>query len=288
MLKSLYQSNYHGLQASLNARNFHNMSFVAGYTYAHALDDSSHNFSAKSPTNSLNPAAEYASSDFDIRHRFTFSWTYNIPGKKMPGQLLEGWQLNSIVSLQSGQPWDVYDNNNDISGTGELKDRWVLVGSPNDFKPTLTPFPYFSVKTSNIPTSCTNAAAAIGAGASLLAYGCYNQGNSVMIPPPIGTFGTMGRNVLRDLGYRNMDLSVVKLFKFKERLTAQFRAEFFNVLNHPNFMNPAANGTAFTYNDPSAHAQFGCACNTPDVAALNPVLGTGGNRAIQLGLMLLF
>src|ERR1019366_8797929 len=155
------------------------------------------------------------------------------PGKKMPGQLLEGWQINSIVSLQSGQPWDVYDSNNDISRTGELKDRWDFFGNPNDFKPTLTPFPFYCNNcgiggVSNIPASCSTQAAAIGATPSLLSYGCYNQGNSVMIPPPIGTFGTMGRNVFRDLGYRNMDLSVVKLFKFKERLSAQFRAEFFN------------------------------------------------------------
>ena len=58
------------------------------------------------------------------------------------------------------------------------------------------------------------------------------------MPPAIGTFGTTGRNVFRDSGFRNWDVSVFKTFVFKERLTAQFRAEFFNVLNHPNFANP--------------------------------------------------
>jgi hypothetical protein len=79
---------------------------------------------------------------------------------------------------------------------------------------------------------------------------------------------------------------VFKSFKFKERLTAQFRAEFFNVLNHPNFTNPTVNSEG----DPSAPGPggFGCGCATPDAAATNPVLGSGGARDIQLGLKLIF
>ena len=107
-----------------------------------------------------------------------------------------------------------------------------------------------------------------------------------MIPPALGTFGTMRRNMFRDLGYRNWDLSVFKSFKFKERLSAQFRAEFFNVLNHPNIAGPAAAGNT----DPSSPGTcgFGTSCNTPDVAATNPVLGSGGSREMQLGLKLIF
>jgi hypothetical protein len=99
----------------------------------------------------------------------------------------------------------------------------------------------------------------------------------------------MGRNIFRDSGFRNWDLSVTKNWKFKERLTAQLRAEFFNVLNHPIFANPyggASGGSGAR--DPSAGAGFGCGCVTPDVGAANPVLGSGGNRAIQLGLKLIF
>ena len=121
--------------------------------------------------------------------------------------------------------------------------------------------------------------------------GCYAQGNSVLIPPALGTFGTSGRNIWRDAGLRNWDLSVTKSFKFQERLTAQFRAEFFNILNHPNFTNPYGASSGFgvgNEGDPSVTNLFGCGCATPDQAAGNPVLGSGGNRAVQLGLKLIF
>jgi hypothetical protein len=105
----------------------------------------------------------------------------------------------------------------------------------------------------------------------------------------LGTIGNAGRDIFRDLGFKNWDLSVVKDTRIKERLTAQFRAEFFNVLNHANFSNP--NGPANAgFNDPSTGAagNFGCSCNTPDQSAPNPVLGTGGSRSIQLGLKLIW
>jgi len=109
-----------------------------------------------------------------------------------------------------------------------------------------------------------------------------------MIPPPLGTFGTMGRNLFRDSGFRNWDFSVTKNWKFGERLTTQFRAEFFNVLNHPNFANPFGGQNGYAHNDPSSSSTFGCGCATPDSAASNPVIGSGGSRALQFGLKLLF
>jgi hypothetical protein len=109
-----------------------------------------------------------------------------------------------------------------------------------------------------------------------------------MIPPALGTFGTMGRNLFRDSAFRNWDFSVTKNFKFGERLTAQFRAEFFNILNHPDFANPFGGQNGFAHNDPSSSGTFGCGCATPDSAASNPVIGSGGSRAIQFGLKLQF
>ena len=101
-----------------------------------------------------------------------------------------------------------------------------------------------------------------------------------MIAPAPGQFGTMARNLFYGPDFADWDFSIFKNWKLKERLTAQFRAEFFNILNHPIYaagLEPIL---------PLAH--FGCACETPDVAATNPVLGTGAARDIQLGLKLLF
>ncbi|MEY2414549.1 MAG: hypothetical protein QOD84_3155, partial [Acidobacteriaceae bacterium] len=291
---NIYKSNYNGLQATLTGRNYHGFTMVVGYTYSHSLDNVGANwdFGAGSglPQDSTNPQREYASSDFDMRHRGTISLTYAIPGKKSFAQLLEGWQLNSIVSLYSAQPWGAIDAGTDVSGTGELVDRWNFYGKNSDFKSTPVGVPFFP-GTSN--AACTAKAMSLDGGSAGLAsaalgiFGCYANGNSMMLPPPLGTFGTMGRNIFRDTGFKNWDFSVAKNWKFGERFGAQFRAEFFNVLNHPNFANPFGGQNGWAHNDPSTGV-FGCACATPDVAASNPVIGSGGSRAIQLGLKLLF
>ena len=124
---------------------------------------------------------------------------------------------------------------------------------------------------------------------NLEAAGCYVKGKSVMVPPKNGTFGTMGRNIFRDSGFKNVDFSVFKMFKFKENYNAVFRAEFFNVLNHPNIANPygSANGSQLGW-DPSSPGGFGSGGATPDVAAGNPFLGSGSPRVLQLGLKLQF
>jgi hypothetical protein len=108
-----------------------------------------------------------------------------------------------------------------------------------------------------------------------------------MLPPPLGQLGNMARNTFPDTGFRNVDFSVAKNWHFGERLHAQFRAEFFNIFNHPNLANPYGGQNGFGFNDPSVQP-FGCACATPDVAAANPVVGSGGSRAVQLGLKLIF
>jgi hypothetical protein len=99
----------------------------------------------------------------------------------------------------------------------------------------------------------------------------------------------MGRNIFRDSAFRNWDLSVFKNFTWKERYGAQFRVEFFNVLNHPNIANPygASNGY-LTGNDPSSPGNFGFSGATPDAAAGNPLVGSGSARVMQLGLKLTF
>jgi hypothetical protein len=110
-----------------------------------------------------------------------------------------------------------------------------------------------------------------------------------MVPPTFGTFGTMGRGLFRDPGFKNLDFSVFKDFKWKERYGAEFRVEFFNILNHPNLANPYGGVVGSNIgDDPSVSHSFGCGCGTPDVINGNPVLGSGGARVMQLGLKLNF
>jgi hypothetical protein len=305
VLSNQDESKYKGLQMTLTQRTSHGLSFVAAYTRSHAGDDSSANWQGGVPLDSNNPQKEFASSDFDVSQRFTLAVTYALPGRKSQGQLLEGWQLSSIVTLQSGFPWAPQDANNDFSKTSKSNnpqstgERWDFFGNPKDFTSGPNPIPCFGDKLcgnqTTVPQACITAAASLGPDAvaqlgsdSNEVGGCFMQGGSVLIPPANGTYGTAGRNIFRDSGLLDWDMSVTKDFKFRERLTAQFRAEFFNVLNHPNFANPYGGPNGYLNNDPSGGVGMGCGCVTPDVAGQNPVLGSGGSRAIQLGLKFIF
>jgi hypothetical protein len=301
---NVYRSNYNGLQTTLNSRNFHGLSMVAGYTYSHSLDDVGANwdfgYGSGLPQNASNPGAEYANSDFDVRHRLTLSLTYAIPGKKGYAQTLEGWELNSIITLQSPQHWGAMDEGTDAAGIGALPVsppanspiRWSFFGNPDDFKSGPSGIPQYTVAT-GLPSACTTKALALDGGnpgaatAALNLFGCYAQGNSIMIPPALGTFGNMGRNIFPDSGFKNVDFSLAKNWHLGEHFRAQFRAEFFNIFNHPNFANPYGGQNGFGFNDPSVGG-FGCGCATPDVAAANPAVGSGGPRSVQLGLKLTF
>jgi hypothetical protein len=307
---NVYRSNYNGLQATLNSRNFHGLTMVAGYTYSHALDDVGANWDFGAgyglPQNSNNLAAEYGNSDFDVRHRLTLSLTYAIPGTKGYGQMLEGWEINTIATLASPQYWGPIDLTTDIAGLGGLPvsppqatpQRWNFSGNADDFKSGPISIPYLLAGTppASDPLGPTDPAYAMNDPActahaqvaQLQAFGCYKKGNSVMTPPDPGAFGSIRRNIFPDSGFKNLDFSLAKNFHFGERLRAQFRAEFFNILNHPNFANPYGGQNGYGQNDPGAPGTFGCGCATPDIAAANPAVGSGGPRSIQLGLKFIF
>jgi len=307
---NVYRSNYNGLQVTLNARNYHGLSMVAGYTYAHASDDVGANwdfgYGSGLPQNAHNVGAEYANSDFDIRHRLTLSLTYAFPGRKGYGQVLEGWEINTITTLESPQYWGPMDEGTDAAGVGPLPVsppantpiRWSFYGKTSDFKSRGgVGIPYFggndSPSNPSGNSACNSKALALDGGSpgaateSLAYFGCYAQGSSIMLPPPLGQFGNMGRNMFQDTGFKNFDFSVGKSFHFGERYRLQFRAEFFNMLNHPNFANPYGGQNGFGLNDPSVRP-FGCGCATPDIAAANPAVGSGGPRSIQLGAKFVF
>jgi len=308
------RSNYNSLQTTLTKRLSYGVNFTAGYTYGHGLDNGSLSRFGNLPQDSLNPAAEYASSDYDVRHRFTLTASYEIPGKNGYAQLLKGWKLNTTMNLESSQPWLVDDTGNDFIGTGESTDRWDFFGNPADFSSGSSSIPYCTGPgaggpnkggcgpTSGISGITTSFSAAQAAGmwnqclahaadpvGTLGAGGCFVSGNSVMTPPAQNTYGNMARNIFRDSGFKNVDFSVFKTFKFTERFNAEFRWELFNVFNHPLIANPygAANGSGLGI-DPSGPSTFGCGCATPDVAAGNPLVGSGSSRVMQLGMKLTF
>jgi hypothetical protein len=298
-LSNLDNSSYNGMQVTLTQRPMHGLSYNLGYTYSHSLDNASSNWNANPlPPDSYNPTLQYGNSDFDVRNRFTLGITYALPGRKSAGQLLEGWAVNSRVTLQSGLPWSARDATNDFAGNGQVSELnsfgqpWDFFGNASDFTSGPNPITlYCTAASTNCATGGTTVsalpAACLGHSGTDLSFGCYMKGSSVLLAPVAGTLGTEGRNIFRDSGFRNWDFSVTKTWKFRERYGAEFRAEFFNILNHPTFTNPGGPAGA-GFNDPSAAAQFGCGCNTPDQAAPDPVLGSGANRSIQLGLKLLW
>ncbi len=244
-------SNYNGLQATLTQRVTHGLNFTAGYTFSHAQEMGSADVNPVAPMNSLNPNADYGNALQDVRHRFTVQGRWALPGKKVPGQLLEGWQLTGASQVWSAFPYNPVDGTNDISGTGELQDRWDLMGKASDFNGfgARTAVPCYGAAGSTfaaaagcstgLPQACISAANSIPNGpggttglAQLNKYGCYMSGSSVIVPPAQGTFGTMGRNIFRGQGFNTIDLSLMKGWIFKERYFAQFRVEVYNLLNN--------------------------------------------------------
>jgi hypothetical protein len=288
-IRNVDRSNYNGLQHTLTERPAHGLNFTVGYTYSHALDMLGRDWAGNVPMFSPNPKRDYGSSEFDIRHRFTATATYALPEKKSRTQMLEGWQINSIVNIQGSLPWDLVDSTTDVSGTGEFTDRWNFYGNPYDFSNRgSSPIPWFP-KTSN--AACLSQATSLGPDAvsSLLKWGCYAAGNSMMIPPALGTLGTMGRSIFRANGLHLWDLSVIKKWKLTERISTQFRAEFFNILNLTEWANPACCAQqSGQHHNPTTTGGLGSYPTTPDVANANPQVGSGAGRSTQLGLKFIF
>ncbi len=120
----------------MQARDYHGLTFLSGYTFAHALGEKPNDADPTDssgqtilPTDNGNLRLNYGSSPNDIRHRFTFAPTYTIPGMKLPGQMLEGWSVNGIVTLQTGLHWNPNDTTTtDWLGTGEKSNTSIPVG----------------------------------------------------------------------------------------------------------------------------------------------------------------
>ncbi len=218
--ESSASSIYHSLQARFQQRLTAGLSLLSSYTWGKAIDNASGIFTSAGdpnfPQDSLNLRAERGRSNFDIRHRFSLSYAYDLPfGKGATGGwekgLLAGWQTYGVITLQTGRPLTVAllsDIDNSNTGRSNLgfgaNDRPNLVGQAKLDNPT--PERWFNTAAFQFPTPFT--------------------------------FGNAGRNVLDGDGYQNVNFSVVKNTALRESLNLQFRAEFFNLFNHPNFDLP--------------------------------------------------
>jgi hypothetical protein len=292
-VQNLNFSNYEGLQTTLTQRPAKGLNFTLGYTFSHALDESSSGERAGPTDTPFDYRHDYSNSDFDIRHRFTGTLTYALPGRKSFAGLLNGWKATSIVTLQTGLPWGIGGSRgaaNDPGGTQEFDDDWNFVGNASDFSGlNRGSVPYYAGSAAVSVPACVNQTGGPGSLSyvSLQKYGCFVQGSSVLTPPAIGGRGDAARNLFRGTGLKTWDASIMKDFNITERLHAQFRIEAFNILNHVNYGNPQYNGAGgnLPFTNPG---QLGQSQATPDVSNNNPSLGSGGPREFQLGLKMTF
>jgi hypothetical protein len=216
--ESVGNSVYNSLQVKLQKRYSAGLSLLTTFTYGRSIDDgngiaTSTTASSTTPQDALNLAGERGRSDFDIKYRFVFSPVYELPfGKGKPfvnqgfwSYVVGGWQVSALFSAQTGGPLTPYYSGN-VSGTLNTKDRPNLVGDPNSGPKT--PQQWFNV--------------------------------AAFASPGSGNFGNAGRNIINGPGMVNLDASVVRNFRFKERFGIQFRAQAYNALNHVNFNYPSA------------------------------------------------
>ena len=286
-LQANARSNYNSLQTSFRVNGWHGITSIINYVWSHSLDTASDSFdfepNASQPNNSTNPNAEYGPSNFDIRNRFTWIFAYDLPHMGGDWQKLKnGWGVNSTVTLQDGQPFQMnYFFEDDFSGSGEGFDRPDVI-APVVYHPH-DPNDYVDLGSFAIPCTLSGFAQANGV-----------TGTAQDCQPGTRHFGNEGRDSLRGPSFKQWDFALYKDTKLTERLGMQLRAEFFNILNHPNFSNPflpafvadptgtglVANGNRET--GPTTPGQGYQLTATGDVGIGNPFLGGGGPRGIQL------
>ena len=243
LIAGIADSAYNALEASLRKRFSHGVSFLASYTFSKSIDDaSSFNMtgSAAKPVagendlaqNPFDLAAERGRSLFDARHRFVLSYQWSLPFWKQPHgwyqQALGNWQVNGIATLMSGTPFTVFDSN-DVSEQGSANE--ITGFSAN--RPNL-------VAGQNPNSGPQSAQAWLNASAFARITPDPNS--------PVQQFGSAGRNIAQGPGYANWDFSAFKNIPITESKEFQFRAEFFNILNHTNFRIPDSDISSPTFN----------------------------------------
>jgi hypothetical protein len=208
-------SSYQALQATVNKRFAKGYTILANYTWAKSIDNGSVDAFGGAQDHA-NWSPEKGLSDFDLRHRFVTSFLWELPGPKSGAGkwILGGWQLNGIFTISAGRPFNV-TSGTDRAFTGAGSQRPNLIGNPK------------------LDT---------GRSKNDLIAQYFNPGAFAL--PAAGAFGSSGRNTLVGPGSYNLDSSVFRMFPITERVKIQFRAEFFNTMNHANFGNPVSNASA--------------------------------------------
>jgi hypothetical protein len=232
-------ASYNALQTTLNRRFAHGLTLQANYTFSKTLDlqSATQQNTAVGFVDSYNLALDRGPAGFDVRHVFNVSFVWESPSLKHWGvvgkQLLSHWQINGIGRFASGRPFSV-TSGVDTNVDGVNNDRADLIGNPLLDK---------SRPRSQLIARFFNPAA--------------------FTTPATGLDGNSGRNIIYGLGSSSWDLSFVKSFPIHESHRIQFRSEFFNILNKPNFNNPNT------------------AISNPNVGQ---ILGAGGARVVQFAL----
>jgi hypothetical protein len=265
-VSSIGNSNFNGLTLRAERRMTKGLSLISSYAWSKSIDDGA-NVSSGSDAGSnfaqdaRNLRAERGVSDFDVNHRFVFSYVYQLPFEKAQNKVLRaiasGWQVTGILSLQTGTPFTVQSGRDESNtGGGTNTDRPNLIGDWRLAK--RTPDRWFN--------TCT-----------LLANGtsrnCQPGDQPAWQINAVGTFGNAGRNLMRSDGLKNFDLGLSRSFPFTEEVALQFRTEIFNLANHPNFGIP---------NQSAASGSFGAVSR----AAFQSQ--TGAQRQIQFGAKIVF
>jgi hypothetical protein len=251
-LNSIGTSNYNALQSTLRLRAWHGLTSSLAYTWAHALDEITA-YRGALPYDSTNLKAEYGNGDFDTRHNFSATLTWDIPGSSRgPKLLTHGWSVNSLMTFHRGQPLDQSRTGYDIIGD-------PFAGVSHSFQKTAS---FTGVHWINPAAFCLPAV----------------DGGTAPCSGPNIFGGNLRRNQIYGPGYSAVDMSVLKNIAITERVRAQFRVEFFNLFNHINL----ASGVGAT--------NPGNGDITDTIGDFNGAPGIGPGEAfnMQLGLKILF
>jgi len=235
-------STYHGLQISVERRLAHGLWFLGGYSWSKSLDDTSSwnpqgGQASQYPQDPRRLFLEKGRSNFDLRHRFVFSGHYDLPFRvtsRIGNTIVQGWQIAGLLELRTGFPFTPIVGG-DIPNAGTRHTRPDIVGEPALDPSDRTIDRWFNTE--------------------------------AFAPPGPYTFGNAGRNILDGPGAQALDFSVMRVFRIGEGHRLQFRAEFFNFLNHPS---------------------FGLPVRAVDNKGFGTIRSGGAGREVQLGLKYIF